>query len=113
VREDIVNLLKYMQGHHDRLDLDIQKAGKKRDWDNVRFYEGAQNATELFINLLNDIVDKHPVFEGQCPNCGEEVGENFECTDTDTEFQYWGCYNCKACINVDNNGYYQIVDDCI
>jgi hypothetical protein len=59
MKKDVEDLLKYMKGHHDRLDLDIDNALKKRDIDHVQFYEGAKNATELFISLLQDVITKN------------------------------------------------------
>lgn len=59
MEEDIKNLLGYLKKHHQNLDKDIENAKDKRDWDNVQFYEGAKNATELFIHLMEDIIKKN------------------------------------------------------
>ena len=59
MRKDIQKLREYMQGHHDRLDNDIQNSLKKDDDENAKFYEGAQNATHLFMGLLDDILKAH------------------------------------------------------
>ena len=59
MEEDFLKLFEYMKGHHNRLGTDIENALKKEDIDNKNFYEGAQNATKLFINLMDDIIKKH------------------------------------------------------
>jgi hypothetical protein len=59
MRDDIVKLRDYMQRHHERLDTDIQNALRKNRDEDAKFYEGGQNATHLFIGLLDDIIEKH------------------------------------------------------
>lgn len=58
LKDDLLGLKSYMEGHHKRLDLDIKHAQDKGDNDNVQYYKGAQNATNLFIVLIQDILNK-------------------------------------------------------
>lgn len=57
--DDVKVLKNYLDGHFDRLNLDIDNARKDRKYSKVHFYEGAQGATNLFRVLLDDLVTKH------------------------------------------------------
>jgi hypothetical protein len=54
MNDKIIALKQYMERHHDRLTLDINKAQSLTD---KEYYRGAQVATELFISLLTDIIN--------------------------------------------------------
>lgn len=59
MENDVKLLLDYMKGHSERLDLDINNAKQKNEINNVEFYKGAKSATEQFVRLVNDIIEKH------------------------------------------------------
>ena len=113
MRDDIIKLRDYMMGHHERLNNDIQNALKKDDEKLTYFYDGAQNATNLFINLLNDIINKPVFHEGICPNCGEDNPSKFQINETDERAEYWGCISCGVCVNDYHDGDFEVIKDCL
>jgi hypothetical protein len=59
LRKDIEDLFTYMNGHDERLSLDIANAQKRGDKDKEEFYKGAKGATDMFLRLLKEILEKN------------------------------------------------------
>jgi hypothetical protein len=59
IENDILDLHKYLKGHHERLNLDIHNAEDRESPTDVAFYEGAKGATHLILHLIEDILQKN------------------------------------------------------
>ena len=58
VKQNLEELFIYMNGHCERLTLDIKNAEARNDSDKVEYYKGAKGATEMFLRLMQDILEK-------------------------------------------------------
>lgn len=61
VEDDLKELFVYMNGHCDRLSMDIRNAKKRGEKDKEEFYLGAQSATEVFLRLTKDILERNQI----------------------------------------------------
>ena len=59
MRVDLMKLTGYMEGHSSRLNLDIANAQKKHEKDKEEFYKGAKGATDMFLRMLNDVLERN------------------------------------------------------
>jgi NAD(P)H-nitrite reductase large subunit len=59
MRQDIEKLVQYMEGHSSRLNLDIANSQKRHDGDKEEFYKGAKGATEMFLRMTKDVLERN------------------------------------------------------
>jgi hypothetical protein len=59
MKEDLEKLVQYMEGHSQRLNLDIANAQKRQEKDKEQFYEGAKGATEMFLRLTKEVLERN------------------------------------------------------
>jgi hypothetical protein len=59
IKQDLEELFIYMNGHCERLTLDIKNAEDRKDDAKVEYYKGAKGATDMFLRLMQDVLEKN------------------------------------------------------
>jgi len=59
IKQDLEELFIYMNGHCERLEKDISIAFDRQDDDKVEYYKGAKGATDMFLRLMQDVLEKN------------------------------------------------------
>jgi len=71
MREDIEKVIDYLSRHIKRLNQDIKKASVEKRSADEQYYRGAQNASGMFLGVLNDVIVKHNGVQPKLCKCGQ------------------------------------------